>query len=31
MIDKIKLVEGGGLYMLDRELLTRSFTPPVEE
>lgn len=30
LIDKIKLVDGGGLYMLDRELLTRSFTPPVE-
>ena len=29
LIDKIKLVGGPGLYMLDKELLTRTFVPPV--
>ena len=29
LIDKIKLVKEAGLYMLDQELLTRSFVPPV--
>lgn len=31
LIDKIKLVKDAGLYMLDKELLTRSFVPPVAE
>ena len=30
IIDKIKLVKDAGLYMLDNELATRTFTPPVK-
>jgi ferritin len=30
IIDKIKLVKDGGLYMLDKELLTRTFVAPTE-